>query len=135
VKETPLPPKGGKRTRTPARTPEEESADLAMFHHHFWPKYPKKTDKPAAYRAWRKLKVTPELLTPMLAGLELWKQHPKWTKDGGEFRHNPATWLNHRLWEDEAVCGKLTADGGQAVPGWCIQAGFECVAEAHNRMC
>lgn len=102
--DTPLPPKGGgARPRKPPRTPEEDTADLAMFHHHFWPAYPKKADKAAAYRAWRKLRVTPELLAEILAGLELWKRSPMWTKDGGQFRHNPATWLNHRLWEDEEV--------------------------------
>lgn len=106
-----------------------------MFHHHFWPAYPKKADKQAAYRAWRKLRVTPELLTAILAGLELWKRHHLWTKDGGQFRHNPATWLNGRLWEDEEVCGGASRAASAPPPNWCTRAGFECVAEAHNRMC
>ena len=31
------------------------------------------------------------------------RQTDKWLKDGGQFIPNPATWLNQRRWEDQAV--------------------------------
>lgn len=65
----------------------------------FWAAYPKKTAKPAALKAWRKLRPDDGLLDAMLAALA-WQRTTKQWKDDGIIPH-PATWLNGRRWEDE----------------------------------
>ena len=65
----------------------------------FYLNYPKRRDRPAAERAWNKLK--PPAYEVMLA-LESWKETEEWTKDGGKFVPYPASWLNARGWEDPA---------------------------------
>lgn len=67
----------------------------------FWEAYPKKVGKGAAETAWRKRKPDDALLSQMLQAIERAKQSPDWTKDGGQYIPNPATWLNQRRWEDE----------------------------------
>lgn len=69
----------------------------------FWQRYPKKSSKQAAIRAWDKLKPDKELCYIMLAALDRDRQSPQWTKDGGNFIPHFSTWLNQRRWEDEGV--------------------------------
>ena len=127
---TPLPPQGVPR----AAILSAATSDVdELFEQQFWPAYPLKSGKADALKAFRALKVTPELLIEILAGLVKWKSHPRWTKDAGAYIKTPGPWLRQRLWEDEAVCGKPSAPA--EVPDWVILAGFECEAEAHNRMC
>ena len=66
----------------------------------FWAAYPKKTSKPAATKAWAKLKPNEETVRTMLAAIEAAKQTADWQKDGGKYVPYPATWLNNRRWED-----------------------------------
>lgn len=63
----------------------------------FWAAYPNRVDKPAALRAWAKLKVDEPLLAKILAGLELYKA----AKQDWRAWKNPGPWLNARRWEDE----------------------------------
>ena len=68
----------------------------------FWAEYPKKVKKPEALKAWAKLK--PEdggVFEKVMEGLRRWKASDQWTRDGGRFIPNPATWINNRQWEDE----------------------------------
>lgn len=67
----------------------------------FWEQYPKKVAKPAAEKAWRKVKPSKQLLADLIAGLERQKASADWQKDGGRFIPHPATWLNGRRWDDE----------------------------------
>jgi uncharacterized protein YdaU (DUF1376 family) len=69
----------------------------------FWKLYPNKKAKPAAEKAWAKLKVTPELFNLIAQGLAKQCASPAWTKDGGQFIPHPATWLNGKRWEDEVT--------------------------------
>lgn len=64
----------------------------------FWSAYPKKIGKGAAEKAWEK--VPPDSLPAILASIAVQRASPQWTKDGGQFVPNPATWLNQRRWED-----------------------------------
>ena len=66
----------------------------------FWAAYPKKTSKPAATKAWAKLKPNEETVRTMLAAIEEAKKTTDWQKDGGKYVPYPATWLNNRRWED-----------------------------------
>lgn len=67
----------------------------------FWKAYPRKVGKKKARRDWIKAKdkPAPEVL---LAALEAQKKSEQWTKDGGQYIPNPATWLNQGRWDDEA---------------------------------
>jgi hypothetical protein len=67
----------------------------------FWALYPRKVCKAAAEKAWKKLKVTDDLLALITQGLAKQCVSPGWTKDNGQFIPHPATWLNGKRWEDE----------------------------------
>lgn len=69
----------------------------------FWEAYPKKQAKQAACKAWKRLRLGEELKAAIMTALEQHKASPQWTKDGGAYIPYPATWLNGRRWEDEAV--------------------------------
>lgn len=63
----------------------------------FWKAYPRKIAKPAALRAWKRLRLK-EHLSVML-GLSLWVEY--WKRAGTEdaFVPYPQRWLNDRRWE------------------------------------
>ena len=66
----------------------------------FWQAYPNKTGKGAAETAWKKHR--PNLLI-VLPALQNQMRSDKWTKDGGQYIPNPATWINQKRWEDGAA--------------------------------
>lgn len=70
----------------------------------FWRVYPKKVGKPAAERAFRSAKLNGHL-PEVLADVRAKANSPAWTKDGGQFIPNPATYLNQRRWEDLPPAG------------------------------
>ena len=80
---------------TPQKPPLGERFDR------FWASYPNKTGKQAALKTWSKLKPSAELTESILAAVEYQKTWDRWTKDGGRYIPNPATWLNQGRWEDE----------------------------------
>ncbi len=67
----------------------------------FWKMYPRRTGKGAAYLAWRKLKVSSELLAQIKIALTWQIKSLQWTQDGGQFIPYPSTWLNQHRWLDE----------------------------------
>ena len=67
----------------------------------FWDQYPKKVAKPAAAKAWSKIKPTGQTLADLMTGLIQQKTSPDWVKDGGQFIPHASTWINGRRWEDE----------------------------------
>ena len=66
----------------------------------FWSAYPKKVGRPAAVKAFRAAKLNGHL-PEVLADVEAKAGSEAWTKAGGQFVPNPATYLNQRRWEDE----------------------------------
>lgn len=64
----------------------------------FWLNYPRKIGKPAALRAWKKVKPG-EYLAVML-GLSLWVKFWKDSKTESQFIPHASRWLNERRWED-----------------------------------
>jgi len=98
-----------------ARTGAADDAPSVDFGR-FWAMYPRKRAKPAAERAWAKLKAKDRATA--LAALP---QHvDNWRALGTEQIHipHPATWLNGRRWEDELdpVPAKQTRSAGR--PWW-----------------
>lgn len=66
----------------------------------FWSAYPNKVGKEKARESFAKaLKLTD--LQTILSAVERQKTWPRWTKDGGTYVPNPATWLNQGRWQDE----------------------------------
>lgn len=66
----------------------------------FWAQYPKKAGKGDAAKAFKKKKCA-AILPQILSGVRLAKASHQWTKDGGQFIPNPATWLNREGWLDD----------------------------------
>lgn len=77
----------------------------------FWAAYPRKIGKAAARTAWQKVKVPVSVL---IEAVERQKGSDQWSRDGGRYIPNAATWLNQGRWEDElpeaAVSGKSRQD-------------------------
>ena len=57
--------------------------------------------KGAALKAWEKIRPTDEIVSQMRDALAWQCKQPQWSKDGGVYVPNPATYLNQRRWEDE----------------------------------
>jgi hypothetical protein len=68
----------------------------------FWRTYPKKVGKPAAQKAFKAAKINGHL-PEVLDDIEKKITSDTWTKGGGQFIPNPATYLNQRRWEDEVL--------------------------------
>lgn len=68
----------------------------------FWKAYPKKVGKDKALESWKKQTVD---LDVVLKALEWQVKTEQWTKDGGQFIPNPATYLNQGRWKDEPQKG------------------------------
>jgi len=69
----------------------------------FWDLYPNKKSKGQAEKTWLKMKVMPDLLATILAGIKRAKQSRAWLKNSGEFIPYPSSWLNAKGWEDQEV--------------------------------
>lgn len=67
----------------------------------FWEAYPRKENRAAAFRAWKKLSPDLELCYVMSEALEWQRKTAQWTQDDGQFIPAPASWLRGRRWEDE----------------------------------
>lgn len=113
----PIPPKGG--------------GMVATDFDEFWLAYPKKVGKDAAWRAWKKLREPKTTLRSILQALDWQRDSEQWTKDGGQYIPNPATYLNQGRWQDEqrkAEIPRLTTAGQrsqQAAKRWLKESGFD----------
>lgn len=76
--------------------------DNALFEQ-FWKIYPRKANKPAALKAWRKAKLDnqPELVNSIDSALR--EQIVSGVFADLKFAPYPASWINGRRWEDEIV--------------------------------
>ena len=96
---TPIAPTGGDGDGKS----DEDAEQLEQMFARFWACYPRKVNKQAALRAWRKLKPDLLLCQRMSLALKTQIRSEEWTRDGGRYIPHPSTWLNGRRWEDEAV--------------------------------
>ena len=95
-----MPPKLLVQQPQPATTPEL-SSDQA-FHEVFWPAYPRKIAKFAAFKAWKSLKLPDddqETLDKIMKGLDFYLKE-EWDLDRPKFIPHGSTWLHQRRWED-----------------------------------
>lgn len=87
------------------------------FENKFWPAYPKRVGKAAAFKAWAKLSPTQAQLDAIMDAVEKHKL-TTWAGKEPQFIPHPATWLNGRRWEDEVGQAQIVAPGAsQAVSG------------------
>jgi DNA-binding Lrp family transcriptional regulator len=86
-----------KRTK---RTTQSDNKKNTLFDS-FWTAYPKKANKPAALKAFRKANPDEALLAAMLAALAAQKTSEQWQREDGRFIPYPATWLNGERWNDK----------------------------------
>lgn len=104
--------------KEPIPTKEKSTkADYSALFDSFWKSYPKKVAKDAAYKAFAKRKPDDKMLKDILQAVELQKTQEQWTKDGGQYIPNPATWLNQGRWMDEV-------DGGSGSCGGAFMGGI-----------
>lgn len=82
----------------------------------FWGLYPKKVARPAAEKAWRKLKPDGQTTSALMAGLEIQKASEQWNKNRGQFIPHASSWLNGRRWEDEGQGAPLPSSAQAANP-------------------
>ena len=81
----------------------------------FWGAYPRKVSKDKALIAFRKIKVTEELLNRMLDALQKQSAVYGWQKpEKYKYIPHPTTWLNQRRWEEFSNAGNSEPDTGCA---------------------
>jgi DNA-binding transcriptional MocR family regulator len=74
--------------------------DLLEGFEQFWKLYPKKKGRKDAAKAWAKLKPNDELHQTLITALGRHCVSEDWTKEGGRYIPNAATWLNGERWHD-----------------------------------
>ncbi|MDI3399641.1 helix-turn-helix domain-containing protein [Pseudomonas sp. V88_4] len=97
---------GPESTRTshsyePVNEPKSMGTDSMEGFDQFWKLYPKKKSRKDAAKAWAKLKPNEELRQTLITALGSHYISEDWTKDGGRYIPNAATWLNGERWHDE----------------------------------
>ncbi len=98
----------------------------------FWARYPRKVGKQDATKAWKRLKPDADLMQAINEGLDRAKGSEQWRRDSGQFIPHPATWLNGRRWEDEAIGQDASASSSTA---WWQRAGFATEGDAADAGC
>lgn len=99
------PDQTGERQRAPAR---EKPPRPATGFERFWDRYPRKTGKQDAERAFAKLDPPAEMLAQMLAAIDRQQTWQQW-QDG--YIPHPATWLNGKRWLDEEPPRRSNGNG------------------------
>lgn len=93
-------------TNIPPKPPKGRTdAEFAEF----WNAYPTKVGKQPARKAFDKVKVPVKTLVD---AIERQKCSSQWSKDGGQYIPNPATWLNQQRWEDVLPEAERNAGNG-----------------------
>ncbi len=67
----------------------------------FWGVYPRQARRPEAAKAFAAINPSGELLSTILAALDVQRRWPQWVKDNGDKIPFPAKWLSERGWEDK----------------------------------
>ncbi len=76
----------------------------------FWSAYPRKQAKPAAAKAFARLRADDALMARMLDAVAQQAASEQWRRDGGQFIPLPASWLNGHRWEDAPLSAVSGSD-------------------------
>ncbi|HGY9636473.1 TPA: helix-turn-helix domain-containing protein [Pseudomonas putida] len=85
--------------------------ETAAAFEQFWKLYPKKKSRKDALKAWEKLDPDAELQAVLVGSLAKHCVSRDWTKEGGRFIPNAATWLNGERWHDVLQPAGAAAQG------------------------
>jgi hypothetical protein len=66
----------------------------------FWGKYPRKVNRPAAFKTWQEKKCGNGLFAEVMAGLEKYVSGP-WVGKEQQFIPHASSWINGERWADE----------------------------------
>lgn len=78
---------------------KKEQKEIEAMFEDFWREYPRKTNKVAAFKAFKKVCKDRKMLAVLLSALAEHRKSKQWkTKD---YIPHAATWLNGRRWEDD----------------------------------
>jgi len=83
-------------------------AVLTLAFSRFWEVYPKKTAKPKAEKAFKKLALQNGELERIITAVGEWSKTDQWQEASGKFIPYPATFINQRRWEDQIPQAKNT---------------------------
>jgi phage replication O-like protein O len=73
----------------------------ASFDERFWPVWKKRVNKVGAFKAWKALKPSEELIKVIVGDVIRRMELEDWVKEERQFCPNPQAYLNGRRWEDE----------------------------------
>lgn len=88
-----------KKPPNPLKKGERYTPDFLRF----WEQYPKKTGKDAAWKSWQKRNGDRPKIEAILEAIKNQRIGDQWTRDGGQYIPNPATWINQGRWADEEI--------------------------------
>lgn len=83
-----------------SKSSSKSNSDYTEDFEIFWNEYPRKVGKKEAFRAFKKANMPVQVL---LSAVREQKQSTMWTKEGGRYIPNPATWLNQGRWDDKPI--------------------------------
>lgn len=107
----PLPPGGDDGDGEPTE-PEAKPTAVDRRFSRWWDRYPNKSAKIEALKAWRRLKPDDAMTERLIAAVDRQRTGDLWTREHGRYIPKPATWLNQGRWDDE-----VRASPGRASPG------------------
>jgi len=79
-----------------------------------WTAYPKKADKQAAIRAWKKLKPKPDLINQILKDVSERLRLGHWTTADKKYIPSLGPYLNNARWEDEIIPSEQVSNKNDA---------------------
>lgn len=104
---------------------EKYSAEFSEF----WAAYPRKKNKDEAWRAWKARRDRPALAV-LIGSIAEHQRSVDWTKDGGAYIPNPATWIRAGGWKDEELTPLANVNGqGKPPPGYATMHDWYVSAE------
>lgn len=93
----------GEKRRREKRPPNPPPGEGCAAFDEFWKRYPRKENKPGAFKAWKALAPAPPLIEVIFAAIDKQRRRgclePR-TVDGRSTIPHPASWLNGHRWED-----------------------------------
>ena len=95
-----------KRIHTKDTITKEKKDTYSCAFESFWKLYPKKKEKPEAYKAWKNLKPSEELQKKIKEAVNQYKQKEEWKKENGRFIIYPERFIKRQKWEDEITTKK-----------------------------
>ena len=97
----------------------------------FWKAYPKKMAKGTALKAWKAIKLKPDI-NKIVEAIGKAKKCDQWQKENGKYIPHPATWLRAMGWEDEiyndpldGVVTDITKKSLKNMQEWMEETGYD----------